>query len=116
MAWPNITPTRQRLTPALPALSGSSTKAALPANATLWPITEERYDELLNVLPPLHWTHADGVERFLLCEAQTGRINTACAKRNGRFLTVFVRRGDLSIYPTAATFDALPVEVDRGRV
>ncbi|MCM5558497.1 hypothetical protein [Pleomorphomonas sp. JP5] len=73
-------------------------------------ITEERYDDLLNVMPPVHWRTADGVERFLLCEAETGRIHLACAKRNGRFLTVFVRRGDLSTYPTAATFDALPVE------
>lgn len=73
-------------------------------------ITEERYDELLNVLPPVHWRTADGVERFLLCEAETGRIHLACAKRNGRFLTVYARRGDLSTYPTAATFDALPVE------
>lgn len=73
-------------------------------------ITEERYDDLLNVMPPVHWRTVDGVEHFLLCEAQTGRIHLACAKRNGRFLTVFVRRGDLSTYPTAATFDALPVE------
>lgn len=73
-------------------------------------ITDERYDDLLNVMPPVHWRTVDGVERFLLCEAQTGRIHLACAQRNGRFLTVFVRRGDLSTYPTVATFDALPIK------
>lgn len=35
-------------------------------------ITEERFEEMLNVLPPIKWTRRDGVEMFCMSEMWTG--------------------------------------------
>lgn len=32
-------------------------------------ITEDRWDEMLNVLPPMNWRSGSGSESFMICEA-----------------------------------------------
>ena len=54
-------------------------------------ITEARYFEMLEMLPPLRWEHAEGVERFLMCEMLDGTITEQFARQNGRFWS---RRAD----------------------
>lgn len=70
-------------------------------------VSAQDYEDALNVLPPLNWTHADGVERFCMSEFTSGRITTQYATRNGRFICKPVRYGDKSTYITAETFAAL---------
>lgn len=62
-----------------------------PEENPLTEITEGRYFEMLEVLPPMHWEHADGVERFLMSEMLDGSITEQFARQNGRFWT---RRAD----------------------
>lgn len=42
-------------------------------------ITAERFNEMLNVLPPKAWTTHDGVEMFCMSEFYTGTYTTQCA-------------------------------------
>lgn len=42
-------------------------------------ITEEEYQEMLNVLPPLYWTTIDSVEMFCMCEMLTGTYTSQYA-------------------------------------
>lgn len=39
-------------------------------------ITEERWDEMLNVLPPHWWVNRDGEESFRICEAYSGCVRS----------------------------------------
>lgn len=47
--------------------------------------TEERFDEMLNILPPEKWQHVGGVELFRMCEYYTDNITTHFAQFNGRY-------------------------------
>ena len=50
-------------------------------------ITAERFNEMLNVLPPKAWTTHDGVEMFCMSEFYTGTYTTQCAHdhRTGKY-------------------------------
>lgn len=61
-------------------------------------ITEERWWEMLEVLPPLHWERADGVERFLICEAHDASFHHQFAKCDGRYYQRLVCRRDKSTW------------------
>lgn len=47
-------------------------------------ITPERFDDMLNILPPVAWQHRDGVERFIISEAEQGYFHMQFAKRGER--------------------------------
>jgi len=63
-------------------------------------ISAEKYDEMLNILPPLNWVRADGVERFNMCEFLSGPITNQYARVGDRYFTKPVRHGDKSTYMT----------------
>lgn len=46
-------------------------------------VDAERYDYLLEVLPPCRWTNVGGVEIFHISERITGNMVTWCAQYNG---------------------------------
>jgi hypothetical protein len=48
-------------------------------------ITEERYDEMLGVLPPEEWTVFDGLVIWRICEWMTFNITDHYAEYNGKF-------------------------------
>lgn len=48
-------------------------------------ITEDEYNEMLNVLPPLNWCTKNGVEMFCMSEMYTGSYTTQYAKHNGKY-------------------------------
>ncbi|MDR2882087.1 MAG: DUF1419 domain-containing protein [Azoarcus sp.] len=50
-------------------------------------ITEERYWEMLEVLPPLNWRGTAGYESFMLSEFWCGDITTIYANRGSRYFT-----------------------------
>ena len=54
-------------------------------NKPLHEISEEEYNDALNVLPPLKWCTISGVEEFLMSEFYTGVYTTQYAKYNGRY-------------------------------
>lgn len=72
-------------------------------------ITGERYNELLNVLPPEDWQHINGhTESFKLCERMTGAITLICA-RIGKVSPEFWQMYDVYTMPHArivATIEA----------
>lgn len=57
-------------------------------------ITEERYNEMLNVLPPLHWCTIDGVEMFCMSEMLTGTFTSQYAKTSDGFYCKTVNARD----------------------
>lgn len=49
-------------------------------------IEEDRYDEMLNILPPMRWGSWQGVESFRMSEFYRGKITTIFARTSdGRF-------------------------------
>lgn len=72
-------------------------------------ITEERYYDMLNVLPPKGWTHKDGVERFSMIEHEISDITSQFAKRNDRYFHKYVRWGDPSTYITSSLVDTCAI-------
>ncbi len=70
------------------------------ARTAIIEVTAERYDEMLNILPPLDWVRDDGVERFSMCEFLDGPITTQFARIGNRYFTKPVRYGDKSTYIT----------------
>ena len=48
-------------------------------------ITEDRYDEMLNVLPPEKWQIVDGVDIFRMSEYYTGNITEHYAALFGKY-------------------------------
>jgi len=53
-------------------------------------ITEEQYNDALDVLPPLKWCQKNGVEMFCICEMYTGSYTTQYAKAGGKYYTKMV--------------------------
>lgn len=43
-------------------------------------IDRERFFDLLEVLPPLHWTRRNDTESFMMMERQTANLYTWCAR------------------------------------
>lgn len=50
-------------------------------------ITEDDYDEMLNVLPPEKWQTVDGVNIFRMCEYYTDNITQHYAALFGKYFT-----------------------------
>ena len=48
-------------------------------------VTEERFDEMLNVLPPSKWRGGAGAQSFHLCEYLSGNIVLWLMELNGRY-------------------------------
>lgn len=63
-------------------------------------ITEERFYEMLDVLPPLHWTRIDGVEIFCMSEMFTGTFSDQYAHdhRTGKYYCKLVDVCDRSTW------------------
>ena len=53
-------------------------------------ITEDKYYDMLNVLPPLKWTTIKGVEEFLISEMLSGTYTNQYANHNGKYYTKVV--------------------------
>lgn len=51
------------------------------------PISEEKYWDLLEVLPPCRWSHAGGVEFFHVSERVRGNLVTWCAHVGDLYLS-----------------------------
>jgi len=51
----------------------------------IYEITEERYWEMLEILPPMKWRTVEGVEMFLMREFNSGTFTNQFAKANGKF-------------------------------
>ena len=61
-------------------------------------ITEEEWEEMLNVLPPLKWCTITGVEMFCISEMYTGTYTTQYARCNGKYYCKMVDSEDQSTW------------------
>jgi len=52
--------------------------------------TEESFEDMLNVLPPLKWCTINGVEMFCISEMLTGAYTSQYAKCNEKYYTKIV--------------------------
>lgn len=76
-------------------------------------VTEEQYDEMLCVLPPLRWTRGV-LESFFMSEFWTGTYTTMYASFNGKFYQKMVDYSDTSTWITPDM--CLAHEQDRQKV
>lgn len=60
--------------------------------------TEEQFDEMLNILPPLNWCTIDGVEMFCMCEMYTGTYTNQYARIGDKYYTAMVDVTDRSTW------------------
>jgi len=60
----------------------------------LMAVTEERFNEMLNVLPPLYWTTISGVEMFCMSEMYTSSYTTQYAKAGDKYYSKMVDVND----------------------
>lgn len=51
-------------------------------------ISAERFDELLNALPPARWFRGEASESFMVPEAIVGNIYTFCVRCRDRYFTI----------------------------
>lgn len=63
-------------------------------------ITKDRFQEMLNVLPPLNWVTYEDVEMFCMCEMFTGTYTDQYAhdKATGKFYVKMVDASDCSTW------------------
>ena len=61
-------------------------------------ITEERYYEMLDVLPPLRFVTRNGVQSFILAEPLDLNYYTQFAKYNGKYYTAVIEYGNHETY------------------
>lgn len=61
-------------------------------------ITEERWEEMLCVLPPLKWCTINGVEMFCISEMYTGSFTNQYARYKGKCYTKLVDSLDKSTW------------------
>lgn len=63
-------------------------------------IDEDRFNEMLDVLPPLYWTTHDGVEMFCMSEMYSGTYTSqyACDHRTNKYYTKMVDCRDKSTW------------------
>ena len=59
---------------------------------------------MLEVLPPDNWEHADGVERFTMCERMDGTFTASYAQQDDNYLHKIVDLSDRSTFITSADF------------
>ncbi|MBP1179997.1 hypothetical protein [Methylobacterium sp. PvR107] len=64
-------------------------------------ITAERFDDMLNCLPPVYCGSGDCDFRFNMSEFQFGRITEQFARIGDRYFSKYVRHGDAATYITA---------------
>jgi hypothetical protein len=53
-------------------------------------ITEEKFDEMLNILPPMRWGSNNGIHSFFMCEFWSGNYTQQYAKIGSRFFCKLV--------------------------
>lgn len=53
-------------------------------------VTEDQYNEMLNILPPLYWVTINGVEMFCMCEMYTGSFTTQYARVGDKYYCTMV--------------------------
>jgi len=70
-------------------------------------IDEERYDDMLNVLPPENWQSVDGVQIFRMCEYYTSNITSHFAKIGSRYFAGRFRTSGPTYAEHAATIHDL---------
>jgi hypothetical protein len=51
-------------------------------------ITAERFDEMLNVLPPMKWRGGRGAQSFMMCEFTYADITDIFCEIRGRYFTL----------------------------
>jgi hypothetical protein len=61
-------------------------------------ITEERWDEMLGVLPPIAWKYEDGIERFNMSEFMIADVTQQFVKYQGKCYSLYVIHGDKATY------------------
>lgn len=61
-------------------------------------IIADRYNEMLNVLPPLKWCTINGVEMFCISEMTTGTYTSQYARYDGKYYTKTVDVTDESTW------------------
>lgn len=66
----------------------------LNVNNDLKEITDEDFNDMLNVLPPLKWCTIDGVEMFCMSEMYDGTITLQYARHNGKYYSMLVDCAD----------------------
>lgn len=52
-------------------------------------ITAEKFDEMLNVLPPMKWCRGESAESFMMSEFMTGRITGIYCRLGGRYFSFY---------------------------
>ena len=57
------------------------------------PMTQERFDELLNVLPPCQWMRQGGIEHFYVSERISGEVVQYCVRFGQAFWGLCDRAG-----------------------
>lgn len=67
-------------------------------NRPLVEIDEERFNEMLNILPPLKWCTIDGVEMFCISEMYTGSYTDQYARAGDKYYTKMVDSLDKSTW------------------
>lgn len=67
-------------------------------NGILTEVTEEQFDDALNVLPPLYWTTINGVEMFCMREMYTGTYTNQYARIGDKYYTTMVDVTDKSTW------------------
>ena len=67
-------------------------------------ITEERFDDMLNVLPPENWQRGGGLSIFRMSEYMTGSITGHYLSMQGRYFHAYreAKRGTYEAFITEA--------------
>lgn len=67
-------------------------------------INEQKFDEMLNVLPPENWTQFTNLEYYMVCEAMEDRYYAWYIRKDGRYFS--------TIAPKSITHNDLVKKVD----
>lgn len=67
-------------------------------------VTEERWHDMLNVLPPMRWRTELGVETFCMCEYTWGNITDQFGRMGDKYIRKPVDMSDPSTFITAEDF------------
>ncbi|MDX2215261.1 MAG: hypothetical protein SFY66_18500 [Oculatellaceae cyanobacterium bins.114] len=55
-------------------------------------VTYERWDEMINIMPPMRWRSGSGGESFMICEATTLDLHTIFCRIGSRYFELTNRR------------------------
>lgn len=61
-------------------------------------ITEEKFYEMLECLPPMLWETHNGCNEFCMSEMYSGNISQQFGRKQGKYFTKFVNVGDRSTW------------------